>query len=246
MSDTLGPPERRFCPPAPGDALVRWLWLRTPPGAPVVPISPEARADPTRYRSGPGFVPKVAGQPLSTFPDRRQEDARAEVEGVAPGVHREPGTHRPRWGMAAWSIESAHDHDLRGLSYVKLAELQDYTDFLAAYPERSRSAERRVTQGRELLHNLGGWPWALSERGVLPARWWEEERFARALAGWFREATLQCLSDALRAVELANSDEGAEPVSDDRSGPMAVSETSWEGARLALRAAAVQEQRDAA
>jgi hypothetical protein len=154
--------------------------------------------------------------------------------------------------MAAWRVEAAWRHDLWDRSYIDIAKGSNYTDFEFAHPERSHSAERLVRQGRELLHDLGAWPWALCERGRLPARWWEQGRFAQALALWFRDATLQCLSDALRILELAMSDEGREPVSradaEPYGGPTAVSETSSEGARLAYQAAlrAAQDLRGAA
>ena len=194
-----------------------------PPGAPRVPVTPAARADATRYKPVRGEVPRVAGRPLSASPDRRQAEVLAEVEAVAPGERREPGTHRPRRGIAAWSIEVAWLRDQRGLSWVEIAELLEYADWKMAHPECSRGAERRVSQGRGLLHDLGAWPWALCERGVLPARWWEQEAFARALEEWVCDALHQPLSDVLRAVETVN--------------PAVLEGPSWEGARCTLAAA---------
>jgi hypothetical protein len=64
---------------------------------------------------------------------------------------------------------------------------------------------------------------------------------------------MRCLSDALHAIEMVNSDEGRESVSrgdaDSYGGPTAISETSWEGARRAYQYAlgvAAREQRSAA
>ena len=134
-----------------------------------------------------------------------------------------------REGLPAWSIEAARDHDLRGKSYIEIAKGLEYDDWQFAHPERSRATEQRVSSGRQLLHDLGAWPWAVSPKGRLPARWWEEERFTRALAFWARDALLDCLNDVFRTVEIASSDAGV----DDRD-VMARSAFSSEAARQAL------------
>jgi hypothetical protein len=178
----------------------------------MVPIMVEARADSTRYRADFGFVPKVAG-PMSPFADKRQEQLRGEVEAAAPGHHRQEGTHAPRVGSNAWSIEAARNYDLRGKSYIEITKGLEYHDWEFAHPRRSKGAERRVRDGRRVLQGLGAWPWALAANGVLPARWWEQERFTRALTFWWRDAMLNCLQDVFRTAEIASSDAG----SDDRS-----------------------------
>ena len=143
--EDFGVSEGWFSPPAPSDAFPRWLYLRMPPGAPTLPISPEAREDPTRYRPHPGSVPKVVGPPRALFTDKRQVEEREAVGSVAPGKHRQLGTHAPREGLPAWSIEAARDHDLRGKSYIEIAKGLEYDDWQFAHPERSRATEQRVS-----------------------------------------------------------------------------------------------------
>lgn len=195
-----------FCPPSPGVGVFRWLWDLTPPGASALPISPEARADPAQYRPGPGFVPHLGGPAapradLSLFPAVRQHELAWLVEQYAPGLHRISGSRKPRAGTPAWRVEAAYRYDVLGASNAEIADGSEYVDAEQDYRGRSRSADRLVREGRQLLAALGAWPWVVAARGVLPARWFELEPYARALADWHRESVLMAANDALVAVD---------------------------------------------
>ena len=97
--------------------------------------------------------------------------------------------------------EVAVQYDLGGVSNAEIADYLDYVDAEQDYRDRSHSAYRRVRYGRRLLWALGAWPWAVIPDGVLPARWYEIEDFAHALAAWHREAVEMAINDTLVAVD---------------------------------------------
>lgn len=162
--------------------------------------------------------------------ERRQISERDEVEAAAPGLRRKPDSHRPQAGLAVWGLEAAYYHDLHAVSYIEIAEKLQYHDWEFAHPERSKAAERRVRDGRQLLHDLDAWPWALVDKGRLPNRWWEQDLFAEALARWVSDAILMTVSGALRTLEIAASGAGA---NDEKVWVASV--TAWDAARAALR-----------
>jgi hypothetical protein len=57
-------------------------------------------------------------------------------------------------------------------------------------------ARRELRAGRELLHVEGVLPWAAWPAGNLPAEWWREERFWRAVNRWARETMLRNIREA--------------------------------------------------
>ncbi|MGI8730827.1 MAG: hypothetical protein ACR2LK_12710 [Solirubrobacteraceae bacterium] len=215
----------RFCPPDPeargselldendrpcGEhigALAEWLFRITPPGAPVVPILNVSEL------RGPGCAPFLRGRvPLDRRPvgwPRARRDA--EILALVP-----PGTTRPQRGEAPWPqqsrrrwhMEQALFHDIWGEKIHKVAgRIEAATaDGWHGGRERSRTAERWISDGRAILSKLGAWPWCLSPAGRLPADWWREPRFAEELATWHRESFVAMVGDALRASQYAAGD----------------------------------------
>ncbi|MBA3327686.1 MAG: hypothetical protein H0T43_05235 [Solirubrobacterales bacterium] len=86
-----------------------------------------------------------------------------------------------------WHIEAAYLRDLEGLTSLELAEAIEAGDFSEQDGRgRSRTSDRWVKHGRELLHELGAWPWAVVDGGKLPRDWRTDERITLALASWHR------------------------------------------------------------
>jgi hypothetical protein len=83
----------------------------------------------------------------------------------------------------------AYLHDLQGDSSSALANLKVRDPEIAARVDEATALdnpERVRTRGRATLANLGAWPWAVVEGGVLPSRtsWWTEPTFTAALRNW--------------------------------------------------------------
>lgn len=196
-----------FCPKVgPSPDLERWLWIVTPRGAPVVPVLLSS-------------VQEAVAAPL--LGQNAQSLARTIADRLPVGIHREPGLPDPKRARPRWGIEAAWMHDIRGLSEDEIAgglgrmtnadrrRVEDGDD------RRSRTGRRYVTSGRHQLAELGAWPWTLSgENGMLPARWWEAERFARALAAWHETAFIYSLNDLLVSVDQLGVDQTSRVLAD--------------------------------
>lgn len=71
---------------------------------------------------------------------------------------------------------------------------------------RAQGAERARGTGRELLAQLGAWPWAHVAAGKLASTWREEERFTMPLLAWHRRAVEEAsshLEDVRRVARVA-------------------------------------------
>lgn len=224
--DSFPADPARFCPPDPrarGSELVdenleptgehigslaEWLGRITPPGAPVVPILN------VRELRGPGCVPLIreyvqAERRPAVWPRQKRD---AEILQLVPvGIVRPARGEapRPRDGLPRWYMEAAYFRDLWGKSEQEVAagiEASCSEDFSRGREPDSRTARRWTGQGRQILADLGAWPWCLRSAGKLEPRWWRERRYAEVLAVWHFRVFEDALSDLLAPVQYAAGD----------------------------------------
>lgn len=202
----------RFCPPAhrrPSWDLARWLWLLTPPGAPVIPVLQGDRPPPH-----PGCVPYL-GRHIPEWPHKERNAAlRAQLPGEP--IARKPGTHAPRSGKLRWEVEAAFRRDINGASEGEVAQRLELTEGVDRQPEASRSARRYVSNGRRSLADIGAWPWCLAPNGRPVRNWWTQEHYLGPLARWHRLAFVRAANDLLGTVDMAVGSHDGERVSVDR------------------------------
>jgi hypothetical protein len=106
---------------------------------------------------------------------------------------RQSGSHAPRKGIPAWSMEVAYVRDIEGLSSIEIAARYEFHDDSEQHGRgRSRSKSRYRKDGSELLRDAGAWPWAVGL--PLPSAWWTGRRYIDALLQWHRDAWLSAYS----------------------------------------------------
>ena len=90
-----------------------------------------------------------------------------------------------------------HDHEHYG----------DHQDEARGSLARSgaRNFHRYKSRGRDLLRQLGVWPWCLEPNGKLPVRWWTQAPFLEPLRKWHEQAVdeAQEATDATRRAQTA-------------------------------------------
>jgi hypothetical protein len=115
-------------------------------------------------------------------------------------------------------IECAARHDLATVPIVQISKSygwQDHADH-AGRRGGASSAKRAVRDGREILHDLGAWPWAHAERGRLydHPEWWREEAFLGPLREWIGFGWARLIFNEVqrhkRALALEDRDDAAE------------------------------------
>jgi hypothetical protein len=115
-------------------------------------------------------------------------------------------------------IECAARHDLAAVPIVQISKSygwQDHADH-AGRRGGASSAKRAVRDGREILHDLGAWPWAHAERGRLydHPEWWREEAFLGPLREWIGFGWARLIFNEVqrhkRALALEDRDDAAE------------------------------------
>jgi hypothetical protein len=83
----------------------------------------------------------------------------------------------------------AFSYDLQSDSSSAVANLEVRDREIAARLKEAKqlsNPERVLSRGRATLHDLGAWPWAVVEDGLLPSRtpWWADPTFGAALQRW--------------------------------------------------------------
>lgn len=115
-----------------------------------------------------------------------------------------------RNGATILRIECAADHDLAAVPVAQLSRAQHWQGHEDPQGNRGNpsQAKRAVREGRQLLHDLGAWPWAHADRGRLHEHgaWWQRSDFIDPLRrwlahGWARFAFLE-IARAKDALEL--------------------------------------------
>lgn len=137
-------------------------------------------------RTAAGVQPATG--PVEAFVDRFRPASMPIVFELAPGVWK-PRDRRGRPGRPLTedadtlvSLAAAWASDLRDVSTWELG--RQLSPSAERYSAR-RYAKRRLDAGRGILHQAGVLPWLLWKDGVLPAGWWADGRFDRALRGWY-------------------------------------------------------------
>jgi hypothetical protein len=94
---------------------------------------------------------------------------------------------RPKWSQPDRLVWLALRSGLDGLSSSEIA-VRASPDTKAREPERT--VRDQVTRARAFLAAVNALPWAAFEDGRLPREspWWQDQRFADALAGWRTDA----------------------------------------------------------
>lgn len=106
-------------------------------------------------------------------------------------------------------MEAAYFRDLWGKIYQEVATLTQTScsaDFSRGREPDARTARRWTRTGRQILAELGAWPWCLRSAGKLEPQWWRQPRYAEVLACWHFSVFEDALTDLLAPVQYAAGD----------------------------------------
>jgi hypothetical protein len=216
ISQDTPPPQQDLKCPATGPALLSWLAITTPIGAPSLALgvadAPLTRPPAARVTNwGDESRVRVEGL-LAVLRDclGREDVAEATYEQVAPapriGRGEQQGTpvywrderHLPRTdlgraeklGLDLRALGMTVMRDLAGESPASVASMYGRKATLSITGGSESRAVRRYVNGRgaPLLAALGAWPWTHAESGRLPRGWWTSPTFLEPLAAWHRAA----------------------------------------------------------
>jgi hypothetical protein len=149
---------------------VEWLRLITPADAPVFVI------DETWIAPAVGET-VVDGRSLPTLIDPRARELAPLVHSVYHPKRVRPSTPHRAMAVAYWI-------DMVGVERHEAAQYANLNDWQHPFDKRSKGIERLLIPGRQLLHELGAWPWSIAQHP--PQDWRGTERFALALSHWHR------------------------------------------------------------
>jgi hypothetical protein len=169
-----GRKEAVFDPPSKwaADEQGRPVCLPSPPGGAWLAVAHDYHWVGGRkvYEHGPSAFPTFGGR------DGHHGYGRPRLQDRDP--------ERVRY--VAWRV------DVRGSSRRQVAR-----DLYGDGGDASRlRVGRELKAGRALLHAEGVLPWAAWPADKLPAEWWREERFWRAVNRWARETMLRNIREA--------------------------------------------------
>jgi hypothetical protein len=131
----------------------------------------------------------------------------AEQSYVMNGPFTEIMVYSPRelhrnYGLPARAIEVAAEHDITGSDLADIASRLDLSDHRTPVPTRSdtvagdpRGGRRYLSRGRQILAQLGVWPWTHVDSWVRTRRWWESDDVLRALLIWHDQAWIRATED---------------------------------------------------